>query len=361
MSGGDDGGEKTYEPSQRRLDEARKRGDVPRSADLTTAAVYGGLLLAVLVTGVAALQQIGGAAMVLIGQSDRLAPTILRAGRAPTAGILAAFALPVLPLLVLPMVGAILSLIGQRGWIFSPDKLMPKWSRISPLTSFGQKFGREGLFAFGKSVVKLVVVCLLVGIVLPRHTGELLISLQMAPEQSMLLLLRILVEFMVLTLISTGVFGGLDYGWQWLQYRRRNMMSRQDMIEENKDSEGDPNMKGQRRRRGREIALSRMLQDVANADVIVVNPTHYAVALKWKRGDRSAPICLAKGVDDVAARIREKAAVAGVPIHRDPPTARAIFTSVEVGHPIRPEHFKAVAAAMRFAEAMRKRARAKRA
>ena len=89
-----------------------------------------------------------------------------------------------------------------------------------------------------------------------------------------------------------------------------------------------------------------------------MNPTHYAVALKWKRGDRTAPICLAKGTDDIAARIRQKAAEVGIPIHRDPPTARAIHASVEVGAPIRPEQFKAVAAAIRFAEAMRKKARA---
>ena len=353
----EDDGEKTYEPSQRRLEEARKRGDVPRSADLTTAAIYGGLLVGVLVAGSTALQQAGSAGMVLIGQSDRLAPTILRAGRAPTAGIIAAFALPLLPLLLLPMVGALLSLVSQRGLILSPDKLLPKWSRISPLTAFGQKFGREGLFAFGKSVVKFVVICLRVGLMVPRHWGDLLISLQLSPGQSTLLLLQILVEFLFLALISTGVFGGLDYGWQYLQHRRRNRMSRQDMVEENKDSEGDPHMKGHRRQRGREIALSRMLLDVARADVVVVNPTHYAVALKWRRGDRSAPICLAKGVDDIAARIREKAAASGVPIHRDPPTARAIHAIVEVGHPIRPEHFKAVAAAIRFAEAMRKRAK----
>ena len=103
-----------------------------------------------------------------------------------------------------------------------------------------------------------------------------------------------------------------------------------------------------------------MLAEVAKADVIVVNPTHYAVALQWKRGDKSAPICLAKGVDDKATRIREKAAEAGIPIHRDPPTARAIYGSVEVGQPIQHEHFKAVAAAIRFAEAMRKKAKARR-
>jgi flagellar biosynthetic protein FlhB len=105
--------------------------------------------------------------------------------------------------------------------------------------------------------------------------------------------------------------------------------------------------------------MTQMLQDVAKADVILVNPTHYAVALKWRRGDRSAPICLAKGSDDLAARIREKAAEVGVPIHRDPPTTRAIFATVEVGHPVRPEHYKSVAAAIRFAEAMRKRAKAR--
>jgi flagellar biosynthesis protein FlhB len=97
---------------------------------------------------------------------------------------------------------------------------------------------------------------------------------------------------------------------------------------------------------------------VAKADVIIVNPTHYAVALKWKRGDRNPPLLLAKGVDDVAARIREKASELGIPIHRDPPTARAIFATVEVGSAIRPDQFKPVAAAIRFAEAMRKKARA---
>ena len=359
MSGEDDS-EKSHEPSQKRLEDARKRGDVPRSPDLTTAAVYAGLLLALTLAGSAALQQAGSAAVTLIGQSDRLAPMILKAGRAPIAGMLQAFALPFLPMFALPLVAAVLSLVAQRGLILSPAKIAPKLARISPFAALGQKFGREGLFAFGKSFAKLIVICLLVATLLPRHANDLLISLQMSPGQSSTLLLQILTEFLFLALLSTFTFGGLDYGWQYLQHRRRNMMSRQDMVEEARDSEGDPHMKGQRRQRGREIATSRMLQEVARADVVVVNPTHYAVALKWRRGDRSAPILLAKGVDDIAARIREKAAEAGVPLHRDPATARAIYATVEVGSPIQPAHFKAVAAAIRFAEAMRKRARAQR-
>lgn len=359
MSAPDDDTEREHEPSQRRLDQARERGDVPRSADLISAAVYGGFLLALLVTGGSAVRQAANAGMTLLSQSDHLAPVILRAGRAPIAGMLASFAMPFLPLLLMPMAAALLALAAQRGLIFSPEKLSPKLSRISPFASFAQKFGRDGLFGFAKSLAKLIVVCILVGVLVPQHANDLLVSLQVAPAQSMTLMTRILVEFLLLALLSTLVFGGFDYGWQYVQHRRRNRMSRQEMIDEHKDSEGDPQMKGQRRQRGREIATNQMLAEVARADVIVVNPTHFAVALKWKRGDKSAPLCLAKGVDDIAARIREKAAEQGIPIHRDPPAARAIYATVEVGQPIRHEHFKAVAAAIRFAEAMRKRARDK--
>lgn len=359
MSTPDDDTEREHEPSQRRLDQARERGDVPRSADLISAAVYGGFLLAVLVTGGQAVRQAANAGITLMSQADRLAPAILQAGRAPTAGMLASFALPFLPLFVMPLVAALLAVAAQRGLIFSPEKIAPKLSRISPFATFGQKFGRDGLFSFFKSCAKLVVVCVLVAALVLRHANDLVLSLQVEPGQSMSLLMQIVIEFLVLALITTFVFGGFDYGWQYLQHRRRNRMSRQEMIDEQKESDGDPHMKGQRRQRGREIATNQMLAEVARADVIVVNPTHYAVALKWKRGDKTAPICLAKGVDDVAARIREKAAELGIPIHRDPPTARAIYATVDVGHPIRHEHFKAVAAAIRFAEAMRKRVKAR--
>ena len=357
MSGQGDDTEREHEPTQKRLDDARKRGDVPRSADLTSAAVYAGFVLALFIAGTAAIEKLGAAGMTLIGQADRLAPMFLQAGRAPAAGLLANFALPVLPLVVLPLIAALLSMAGQRSFTFSPDKLAPKLSRISIISAFGQKFGRDGLFAFAKSLAKLGVVCGLVGVLVSRHASAVLLALDLAPGQSTALLVQILFEFLMLALLSTLVFGGADYGWQYLQHRRRNRMSRQEMVDEHKDSDGDPHMKGHRRQRGREIAMSQMLQDVATADVIVVNPTHYAVALKWKRGDRNAPICVAKGVDDIAARIREKAAEVGIPIHRDPPTARAIHASVEVGAAIRPEHFKAVAAAIRFAEAMRKKAK----
>ena len=357
---GEDGSDKQFEPTQRRLDEARKKGEVPRSMDLVTAAGYAGLLIAGLIAGASGLTAIGQAGAVLLDQADRMAPLFFTAGAAPTGGLMIAFLHPLLPLLLLPMATALIAVLAQRALIFAPEKLMPKFSRISPWASAKQKFGRDGLFAFAKSTLKLLVTCLILGLYLPSRGAEILYSLQMTPAQSTVSMLIMLRDFLALALLSLFGFGAVDYLWQYFQHLRRNKMSRQEVMDEHKDSEGDPHVKAQRRRRAQEIALNQMLADVAKADVVVVNPTHYAVALKWKRTDRSAPICLAKGSDEIAARIRDKAAAAGVPLHRDPPTARALFATVEVGAPIRPEHYRAVAAAIRFAEAMRKKARAAR-
>ena len=135
-------------------------------------------------------------------------------------------------------------------------------------------------------------------------------------------------------------------------------MSRKELTDEAKNSDGDPAMKQQRRQKGIAIAMNQMMADVPDADVIIVNPTHYAVALKWDRMRGGAPECVAKGVDLVAAQIREVAQENGVPIHSDPPTARALFATVEIGDQIMRDHYKAVAAAIRFADRVRKAARA---
>ena len=134
-------------------------------------------------------------------------------------------------------------------------------------------------------------------------------------------------------------------------------MSRKEMMDENKNSEGDPAMKQQRRQKGVAIAMNQMMGDVPDADVIIVNPTHYAVALKWDRLNGTAPECVAKGVDLVAAQIREVAQENAVPIHSDPPTARALYATVEIGDQIPKDHYKTVAAAIRFADKIRKVAR----
>ena len=164
---------------------------------------------------------------------------------------------------------------------------------------------------------------------------------------------------LTITCLIAVTIAGVDLVWQRFDHARRLRMSYQDLREEARQSEGDPHMKAQRRSRAEAIATNRMLLDVPKADVVIVNPTHYAVALKWSRAKGSAPVCVAKGEDEVALRIREVAATAGVPVHSDPPTARALHATVEIGREIAPEHYRAVAAAIRFADRMRQAARAR--
>jgi flagellar biosynthesis protein FlhB len=357
MSDGEDDTDKEHDPTQKRLDDARKRGEFARSQDLLTAAAVAGFVLTGMGLGAQALMRSGAAATVLIDQADSLAAHMADGGRPVMMQTLQAVISPLLPFFLMPGLAVIAVLFATKGFVFSPEKLMPKLSRISPLATAKQKFGMDGLVEFGKSAVKLTLVSVLIGWFLMARAPAILHSLALSPALSTVLMLRLLSEFLLLALLVLAVMGGLDYFWQTYRHLQRNRMSRKDMTDEMKDSEGDPHVKGKRRQRAQEIATNQMLADVAGADVIIVNPTHYAVALKWKRGARTAPICVAKGVDDVAARIREKAAEAGVPIHSDPPTARAIFATVEIGTPIHADHFKAVAAAIRFAEAMRARAR----
>lgn len=343
----EDNDDKQHEASQRKLDEARKRGEVPKSAELTTAAAYGGLLLTSLVAGPWIIDRLAGAASHLLAFPDRL-----QAGR-----LVQAAGLATAPLLAVPGLAALASLLAQRALVFAPGKLAPKLSRLSPLVAARNRFGLEGLVEFAKNAARMLAIAALLAWQIARHAGDLFLALQVAPVQAAGLMGRLATDFLLTVALFTAAVGGLDFFWQRQRHLHRNRMSRQEMTDEMKDAEGDPHVRGQRRRRGQEIALNRMLQDVAKADVVIVNPTHYAVALRWKRGDRHAPICLAKGTDELAARIRERAALAGVPLHRDPPTARALHATVAVGKPIRPEHYGAVAAAIRFAEAMRRKRR----
>lgn len=353
-------GSKDHAPSQKKLEDARARGDIPRSADLMAAAALGGLLLATLAFGPAALIRAGATGAAYLGQVGQTAGPKAAAAPWGIFGWTLAIAAPVWPLFLLPSLGALLAILGQRGLSFSGDKLMPKWSRLDPLANAARRFGRSGLFDFAKSSVKLLLVGGLLGWFCLRHLPQILVSAQLEAQMATALLMGLIRDFLTLILGITATIGGLDYLWQYFDHIHRNRMSRQEMVDEFHESEGDPHMKGQRRQRAQAIAMNRMLADVPKADVVLVNPTHYAVALKWNRTSGRAPVCLAKGTDRVAARIREAAAAAGVPIHSDPPTTRALYAAIDIGREIRPEHYAPVAAAIRYAERMRQRARARR-
>jgi len=349
--------DKEFEASQKKLDQARQRGEVTKSMDLNAAAAYAGLTLACLMAGGYSVVAMGNAGIVLLGQADRLAPMMMQSGTAPTGMITAAYTWAALPIFAAPAVAVLLALFAQRAMVFAPEKLAFKLSRISILATAKQKFGSEGLFEFAKNGAKMVVISALLGVYLLARAPDILGSLYLNAGTAMALLMRFLLEFLFLVVLISAVFGAADYFWQSALHAKRNRMSRKEMMDELKESEGDPYVKQERRARGQEIATNQMLADVPTADVIVVNPTHYAVALKWHRAKGGAPICVAKGVDEVAAQIRRVAREAAVPIHSDPPTARALFATVRIGDQILPEHYRAVAAAIKFAEKMRKQAR----
>ena len=345
----EDKDDKQFDPTDARLQRAREKGDIPRSTELNVTLMYLGAVLAfTLGAGVAVRQWISMATRALGSEGWRdmgVARDLAGYAGAATLGLAALIA------------GAIvLGLVASRGIAVAPEKLAPDIKRINPVGNFKQKFGASGLMTFAISVGKAAVVCVggwfLFAALLGRIAGSAMTGGQWIGGLGL-----ILWQVLALGFVVSIVFTVPDMLWKWFEHRKRNRMSRKEMEDEFKDSEGDPHLKSARRQRAVDIVTGQMIADVAKADVVIVNPTHYAVALQWSRGSGRAPVCLAKGVDEIAARIREKAGEHAVPLWSDPPTARAIHAQVKVGEEIRREHFAAVAAAIRFAEKMREKAR----
>ena len=358
MAEQDQSAEKSFDPTPRKLEEARKRGEIVRSNDLNTAVTYGGLLLGGALLGPFLTTSFGTRMQNLIDQADTIAPMILAPGGAVAAGGAIGAGLMILSgFVAIPAGLLVASLIAQRGILFTPSRLEPKLSRISPIQTAKNKFGANGLFEFTKSSVKLGIYTFLLAVFLISRSDEILGSLQGTGGQVLALIGRQSRDFLIFVFFVALVIGGIDYLWQRGEHIRKNRMTRKEITDESKENDGDPHLKQERRQRGYDIATNRMIADVPDAAVVIVNPSHFAVALKWNRDDGEVPVCVAKGVDEVAARIREAANEAGVPIYRDPPTARLLHSVVDIGAPIEPDHFKAVAAAIRFADLMRQRAR----
>ncbi|WP_104493869.1 flagellar type III secretion system protein FlhB [Paracoccus denitrificans] len=348
--------DKQFDATESKLRKARQEGDVPRSAELQSALMYLGFWFAALFATIWAVPAwLGMAARVLGGEpwpdaegravADLARALAGQAGLATVAGV-AIMALPIL-----------LGMVAQRSVVLTPKKLLPDFKRVNPVKNAAQKFGKSGLVTFAISLGKALLVGVGGWFLYASLLAWLMTSGAMRDLQWVEGLGLILHRAVLLALGIGAIFAIIDLIWKRLEYLKRHRMSRQEMQDEHKENEGDPHLKAARRQKGVDIVLSAMLADVQKADVIIVNPTHYAVALEWKRGSGRAPVCLAKGVDDVARRIRERAQDHRVPIWSDPPCARALHATVEIGQEIKAEHFAPVAAAIRFAEAMRKKAR----
>ena len=349
--------EKVVEASPEKRKKARGKGDVPVSTEANAAAAYLGFLVAMLIVAPFVTT------LVLSLRGYLLRPEA--AGLALIEGDLGGETLQqasffILPLVAIPAAAVIASLVAQQGVVLAPSRIAPDIKKISPIAGAGKKFGPQGLTEFAKSAGKMVLYTVIGGVILWREASGLMQSAG-APAGSLAsLLLRQMVVMFGVAFLVQAVFSLIDIPLIRAQREGRLKMSAQEAKDEAKENEGDQEIKQKRRQRAEKIAMSRMLDDTKTADVLITNPTHFAVALKWERSGDHLPVCVAKGADDVAFRLREVARDAGVPIKEDPPCARSLYATVELGAPIKPEHFAAVAAAIRFADRMRLQRRGQR-
>jgi len=350
--------EKSHDPTPSRLQQARKDGDIAISSELHVLFIYLSMLITLAAIGPRIVKSFGERSLMALEYPGDLGDKFLSTGEDAKLGIfLLTLAAPVLVLLAVPLCAVILSAISQNALIIAPKRLKINISRLSPLANAKKKFGPQGLFEFVKTGSKLLLVLTFSAVLVSMHSDRLVELAGLEAPQGYAIAgrwsLAILAVFAASALIVTVV----DLPMQHMQKTKKLRMSQQELKEEAKKNEGDPHLKQERRRRAEDRSSAQSLKDVPGADVIIVNPTHYAVALKWARTRNSAPVCVSKGVDQIAGRIREIAAEHGIPIRHDPPTARAIYGTVDIGEEIRPEHYAAVAAGLRFADEIRRKSR----
>ena len=344
MAEGDntDDSQKTEDPTARKLEEARKRGQVVNSREINNWMV----LFAATIIGVTALPPIlfnmQDMFKIFIEQSYAIPTDQHGLGEAIETIFWRTFGYVALPLLLLSFAGAIAGFL-QTGPLFTTDPIKPDLSKISLIKGIGRLFSKRAIMEFVKGIVKLVLVSI-TGILVLRpyfDTVEHFIGpniLQSLSEMETLFL-----RMMVAILSVLFVLAIADYIFQRMEYMKDQRMSKQEIKEEYKQTEGDPHVKGRLRQLREQKARQRMMQAVPTADVVITNPTHYAVALKYEAQEMNAPIMVAKGVDAVAERIKAVAEENKVPIVENPVLARALHESMEIDQIIPQEHYKAVA------------------
>ena len=350
--------EKSHDPTPTRLRQARKDGDIAISAEAHVLLIYLFMMIAIAMIGPEIVQSFGGRAQNALRSPDDLGDLIFRhGGRGRLGQIFLYISAPALVLLAVPLFAVIISAIAQNAFVLAPKRLKINLSRLSPLANAKKKYGPQGVFEFVKTGTKLTLVLLLSGILISLHSDKAIRLAALEPEQGYAFAGQWALSVLAIFTLSALIVTAIDLPMQHAQQSKKLRMSQHDLKEEAKKTEGDPHLKQERRRRAEEFANAASLKDIPGADVVIVNPTHYAVVLKWARTRNSAPVCVSKGLDHMAARIREIATENGVPIRHDPPTARAIYGTVDIGEEIKAEHYAAVAAGLRFADEIRRKAR----
>jgi flagellar biosynthetic protein FlhB len=338
---------KTEEPTQRKLDDARNKGDVAKTMDLPAFLALAGSAGVLILAG-------GGLSR---GLAEALLPFFTQAhafrledgGGALVARLAMLAAAPILLCVFLAagFAGAAGNLV-QHGFLWTGAKLKPEWSKVSPLAGFKRIFGVDGLVQFFKSLFKLLIIGAVAWAVVKPHTREFETLAALDPAAMLPLSRDLLVGLFGGVLTALAVGAALDWIWQRHRFMQRMRMTREEVKDDYKQSEGDPHVKARLKQIRAERSKRRMMQNLPKATLVVTNPTHYAVALRYEAGETAAPVCVAKGMDKLALRIREVAAEHGVPIIEDPPLARALHKQVDVDEVIPREHFEAVAKIIGF-------------
>jgi flagellar biosynthesis protein FlhB len=355
MSGSDDD-DKTEEPTPRKLEQAREKGDIVNTPEVAAAfSLIAATAIVAFMSGPIVTQMahsfIGFLAMPDQFSSDPGALTAVMF--AIIMKLMAIFGLTALALAV----AGIAARYVQAPPTFSADKLNPKLDKLNPIEGFKRVFGKAAFASFVKSLAKLTLVGAVLAMVLWPHREELQNISLLDPGALLPFIKDRVVEMLIALASAAVVLAAVDYVFTRQSYMKRMRMSRREIKEEFRQQDGDPMVKAKLRQIRIQRSRQRMMANVPQASVIITNPTHYAVALKYEPGETPAPICLAMGVDAVAARIREVAQEHNIPIVEDPPLARALFATAELDQPIPKEHYEAVAKVIGFVMGLARRRR----
>jgi len=348
---------KTQDPSARKLAQAREEGQVAKSPEVASLAALSAATLVILMNGGAISRAIGDQLIPFLAHPDAIDLSGAGALKVLRSAIMAA--LPAAVVLLAALAAGVAGNVAQTGFLFTPKRLAPDLSKLNPMTGLGRLFGADGLVNFLKTFAKFIVMCTVIGFML-RPQLTLFTGLAALDLAALLpFTCDVLRAVVIAALVMLAVSAGLDWFIQRQRFMAKMRQSRQEQKQEHKESEGDPLIKGKLKQIRMQKARQRNLQNVPKATMVITNPTHFAVALRYVQGETPAPICVAKGADELAFRIREMATTLSIPIVEDPPLARALYAAVEIDDTIPKEHYAAVAKIVGFVLGASKRRRAR--
>lgn len=345
----EDMGERSEQPTGKRLSEARQNGQIPKSPLLgATIDLVGALLILVIFGGwfVRSLLELMRSGLdmrsdaAFAGTWESAQPSILESVRHG--------AMIAVPVLVLMFLVAGLAQFVQVGWLFTLRPLKPKFSRMNPISGVKRLFSKRNVVKTAVSVLKLTALVVIAQTVVQVNKPAIASLPMLEASPAVLLVGQIMLDMCLWMLAFMLVLAIIDFTYQRWQHKQDLRMTKQEVKDEFRSMEGDPKVKGRRLRMARQMALQRIQAAVPQADVVVTNPTHFAVALKYDADTMHAPTVVAKGADLLAMRIRQLAMMHGVPIVEKPPLARALYAEAPIGRQISPQFYQAVAEVLAY-------------